>query len=69
MPHGSKPPPTGTPHKNSPHAPSPKDAVSPRPDEDAIEACMDNDLGAEWPGNIDCVEKAVKRSRRKLQSR
>ncbi len=69
MPHGSKAPPTGTSHKNSPRAPSPKDAVSPRPDEDAIEACLDNDLGAEWPGNIDCVEKAVKRSRRKLQSR
>ena len=69
MPHGSKAPPTGTSHKKSPTAPSPQDAVSPRPDEQAIEACLDNDLGAEWPGNIDCVEKAVKRSRRKSQSR
>jgi hypothetical protein len=69
MPHGAKAPPIQTSHRSSPSAPSPKDEVSPRPDADAIEARMDNDLGAEWPGNIDCVEKAVKRSRRKSQSR
>ena len=69
MPHGAKTPPTGTSRRNPPSARSPKDAVSPRPHEDAVEACLDNDLGAEWPGNIDCVEKAVKRSKRKSQNR
>jgi hypothetical protein len=69
MPHGAKTPPAGTSRRNSPSAPSPKDVVSPRPDQDAVEACLDNDLGAEGPGNSDCVEKAVTRSRRKLQGR
>jgi hypothetical protein len=69
MPHGAKTPPTRTSRRSSPSAASPKDAISPRPDEDVVEASLDNDLGAEWPGNIDCVEKAMRRSRRKLRRR
>ena len=69
MPHRAKTPPGGTSRRNSPGDPSPTNVVSPRPDQDAVEACLDNDLGAEWPENSDCVAKAVTRSRGKLQGR
>jgi hypothetical protein len=36
----------------------------PQDDEKGIDVCMDNELGAEWTGNIDCVEKALRKLRR-----
>lgn len=33
-------------------------------DADAVEICTDNDLGAEWTGNIDCIENAREKPRR-----
>jgi hypothetical protein len=38
-------------------------------EEDTVAACTDNDLGAQWTGNIDCVENAIKKSRRRSQGR
>jgi len=29
-------------------------------DDDPADICTDNDLGAEWTGNIDCIEGARK---------
>jgi hypothetical protein len=44
--------------------PSSANDALPQDDEEGIDACMDNELGAEWTGNIDCVEKALRKLRR-----
>lgn len=30
----------------------------------ATQCCLDNDLGAEWPENADCIANATRRSQR-----
>jgi hypothetical protein len=54
-------PPERSPKKSS-TVRSPRQEMSRQEDED-IELCLDNDLGAEWPGNVDCVAKATRKSR------
>jgi hypothetical protein len=59
-----KDPRTATSRTKSSETPSSANDASPQDDEEGIDACMDNELGAEWTGNIDCVEKAIRKLRR-----
>jgi hypothetical protein len=44
--------------------PAPAEGVSPQANENEGKICLDNDLGAEWTGNIDCRESAKKKPKR-----
>jgi hypothetical protein len=44
--------------------PAPADEISRQTNQDEDGICLDNDLGAEWTGNIDCEESAKKRPKR-----
>jgi hypothetical protein len=37
--------------------------------EEVIDICTDNDLGAEWPSNRDCIEKESKKLKRGSKDR
>jgi hypothetical protein len=52
--------------KDPPTSGSPPGRVQDDETEEALDICLDNDLGAEWTGNADCIERVVKKSRRKL---
>ena len=45
-------------------APVPADEVSRQINQDEGDICLDNDLGAEWTGNIDCEESAKNKPKR-----
>jgi ribosomal protein L31E len=41
---------------------APAEEVSRQAKENEGDVCLDNDLGAEWTGNIECEESAKRRS-------
>jgi hypothetical protein len=44
--------------------PAPAGVLSRRTNQDEGDICLDNDLGAEWTGNIDCEESAKNKPKR-----
>jgi hypothetical protein len=44
--------------------PALSDEVSRQANENEGDICLDNDLGAEWTGNIDCEESAKNKPKR-----
>jgi hypothetical protein len=44
--------------------PAPADGVSRQTNQDEDDICLDNDLGAEWTGNIECEESAKNKPKR-----
>jgi hypothetical protein len=44
--------------------PAPADEISRQTNQDEDDICLDNDLGAEWTGNIDCEKSAKKKPKR-----
>jgi hypothetical protein len=44
--------------------PAPADEISRRTNQEEDDICLDNDLGAEWTGNIDCYGSAKNKPKR-----
>jgi hypothetical protein len=44
--------------------PALSDEVSRQANENEADICLDNDLGAEWTGNIDCEEREKNKPKR-----
>jgi hypothetical protein len=64
MRHVAKPIPTKPLRRSMGTDPALSDEVSPQANENEGDISLDNDLGAEWTGNIDCEEGAKNKPKR-----